>query len=457
MKKVALWFICLLSILCKPMSAQDFTATHASNLSKEAWRKKVPALLASVKVPQFPDRTYQLAGSPDDTAILKKINQLIQDCSAKGGGKVVIPKGSYLLKGSIFLRSNVHLHLEEGAVLRFSPDPKDYLPVVRVRWEGTICYNYSPLIYAYQEKNIAITGKGTIDGQAEKFFYQWKKLQKPDKQRLRKMGNDRVPEKERVFGEGHYLRPDGIQLHECENILLEDFTIKGSPFWTIHPVLSKNITARNLKVAAGTTNDDGFDPESCTNVLVENCVFDTYDDCIAVKAGRDQDGWEKGSTNGVVVRNCVFKSGVGSGFCIGSEMSGGVKNIFIENCTITSKKHGLNFKSNKDRGGFMEHVYIRNLQIDSCKYGLTFTTDYHGWRGNNFPTRYNDFYIENVVVNHAEKLGIQIVGLEEKPIKRLYFNKVQINNTPLPTKLKYFEQVVAKEVLINGQKQSFSL
>ncbi|MCU0352520.1 MAG: glycoside hydrolase family 28 protein [Cytophagales bacterium] len=430
----------------------DFSAAYARKREKQAWKTDVPAILAQINVPGFANRKHTISdfGARPGEDARAAIRQAVEACHRNGGGRVVVPAGTYPVNGPIHLLSHVNLHLERGAVLKFSVNPADYLPVVKVRWEGTVCYNYSPLIYAYQAENVAITGEGLIDGQTELFWHEWKKLQEPDKKILRQMGNDTIPEKDRVFGEGHRLRPDGIQFYECKNILFEDFSIKSSPFWTIHPVFCENVTARRLNIQRGTTNDDGFDPESCKNVLIENCRFDTNDDCIAVKAGRDQDAWKRPGTENIVVRNCTFRTEVGSGFCIGSEMSGGVKNVFVENCTIESQNHALNFKCNRDRGGFMERIFVRNVRVSSCKYGLTFTTDYHSWRGNHFPTRYNDFYLSNISLNEATEACLKVTGLPEKPITRLWFDKIVCLKTPKPADVKHTEQVLFHAVKING-------
>jgi polygalacturonase len=447
------WLILVLFFMSQNMQAQspNFDFKTARKQEKSAWKNEVPKILAQIKIPQFPDKSFNIKDLYTGNNALEAINQTIQKCNEAGGGKVIVSAGEYFIKGSILMLSKVNLHLEKGAILKFSAEPKDYLPIVKVRWEGTVCYNYSPLIYAYQADNLAITGEGLIDGQTELFFHEWKKFQEPHKKILRQMGNDLVPENERKFGEGYFLRPDGIQFFECKNILFENFSIKSSPFWTIHPVFCENITARNLKIRKGTTNDDGFDPESCKNVLIENCVFDTVDDCIAIKAGRDQDAWNRQGTENIVIRNCVFKTEVGSGFCIGSEMSGGVRNVFVENCTIESNNHALNFKCNKDRGGFMEQIYVRNIQTSVCKHALTFTTDYHSWRGNNFPTRYNDFYLSNLKFQEAKEIGIKVVGLENKLIERIYFNQIQIEKAKKAIEVKFAEKLLGQKIIINQE------
>ena len=227
----------------------------------------------------------------------------IDECAKAGGGRVVVPAGDFFLAGPIHLKSGINLHLQEKAVVRFSTKPSHYLPPVLVRWEGTRAHNYSPLIYAYREKDIAITGRGTIDGQAGTDGSGWLELLKlepvPAKSRdaLREMGHKGVPVEKRVFGKGSNLRPQLFHAYECENILLHGVTFTGSPFWTLHPAFSRNITVRNVTVKRSHPNrignDDGFDPDSSQDVLVEGSYFDTVDDNIAIKSGRDNDAWER--------------------------------------------------------------------------------------------------------------------------------------------------------------------
>lgn len=217
----------------------------------EAW-SQVPAILEKIVPPEFPDLEINVIeyGAVADLNMNSQpaIQKVIDTCAAMGGGKLIIPAGEYLLNGPLHLQSNINLHISEGATLFFGSNPNDYLPVVEVRWEGTRCLNYSPLIYAYEKENIAITGKGTIDGQQQKFWQLWKLIQDNDKVRLRTMGKNLVPLEERVFGKGHFLRPTLIEPYKCKNILIEGVTVKNSPFWTIHPVFCTNVTVRNVNV-----------------------------------------------------------------------------------------------------------------------------------------------------------------------------------------------------------------
>ncbi|MEM9361391.1 MAG: glycoside hydrolase family 28 protein [Bacteroidota bacterium] len=418
----------LFNLGCKPEPKNDFTKKEAQQIITEAWSTTYPKVLEAIQTPMFPDTTVTIE---DTTDFRDNINKAISQLSADGGGTIKINPGVYRVGGSIFLASNIQLHLEEGSELWFSPNPSDYLPVVKSRWEGTFLMNYSPLIYAIDVENIAITGKGAIHGQSEKKWHEWKQKQGEDKKRLRQMGNDKIPLEERVFGEGQYLRPSAIEFINCKNILLEGFSIKGSPFWTIHPVLSENITIRSLHIGAGTTNDDGIDPESCKNLLVEDCKIHTHDDCVALKAGRDQDGWPYPPTENVIIRDNTFITEVGSGFCIGSEMSAGVRNIFVENCEIQkSGKHAFQFKSNPDRGGFIKNIFIRNIDVGTVRYGFEFTTDYKGWRGNEYFSKYQDFYFQDIQIKEVTNKSIVIKGRLEEPIRRVYFENCSVKQSP---------------------------
>ncbi len=452
MKKILLILILIITISCKKnqKAEHSFDENYAQAKIDTAWNHTMPDILKQIVPPTFKDTTYSIS---DTLNFRETINKVIEQVSVNGGGTISVAPGDYFVKGSIFMKSNVNLHLLEGVVLNFSPNHEDYLPVVKMRWEGTFIMNYSTLIYAIEQENIAITGKGIIDGHCEEIWASWKQKQKPDKMRARQMGNDKIPLEERVFGEGHFLRPTGIQFIECKNILFEDFTIKSTPFWTINPILSENITIRRLNIQRGTTNDDGIDPESCKNVLIEHCVINTHDDCIAIKAGRDQDGWEYPPSENIIIRNNDFNNIVGSGFCIGSEMSAGVRNVFAENNILRgSDKHAFQFKSNPDRGGFIEEVYMRNIQVmNPVKYGFEFTTDYKGWRGNQYFVKYNNFYFQNITLEEASEISIKINGREEENIYKIYMEDISVKRSPTPVIANHTKDLLLKNISVNGK------
>ncbi len=346
-----------------------------------AWNK-ADSIVKSIEIPVFNDTVYNItdygAMEGGEVTATKAIQQAINDCHNNGGGTVEIPGGKYLT-AALHLKSNVNLHLDKDAVLLFSTVPSDYLPVVITRWEGVDCYNFSPLIYAYEQTNIAVTGKGKLDGQAStlnwwnwkgKKSYGWKEgmesqLMVDGRPRLMNYEKEQTPVDKRIFGEGYFLRPQFIQFYKCRNILVENVTIENSPFWIIHPLQSENIVIRGVNIESNGPNSDGLDPESCKNVLIENCFFNTGDDCIAIKSGRNNDGrrWNIPSEN-IVIRNCEMHNGHG-GVVIGSEISGGCKNIFVENCRMNSSEldRGIRIKTNTNRGGIIEDVYIRNIEI----------------------------------------------------------------------------------------------
>lgn len=329
-------------------------------------------ILARIHAPEFPARDFAITdfGAKPGSDCTAAIRAAITACHDGGGGKVVIPPGEWLT-GAIHLLGNVNLHVSTGATLKFSTTPTDY-PVVFTRWEGTECMNYSALIDAMDQENIAVTGSGTLDGQADLTnWWGWNdKKQKPARQqearnRLAAMGESGVPVAERKFGEGAFLRPNFIQFYRCRNVLIESVKIVRSPMWELHPVLSQNVTVRGVKISSHGPNNDGCDPESSRDVLIEDCLFDTGDDCIAIKSGRNNDGRRVNvPSENLIIRRCEMKDGHG-GVVLGSEISGSVRNVFIEDCKMDSPNldRALRFKSNAKRGGVLENVFMRNVKI----------------------------------------------------------------------------------------------
>jgi polygalacturonase len=342
-------------IACLALTAALISPTMAG------W-EQVDEILSRVNPPQFSDKDFNVTdfgavtdGKTDCTEAFKKA---ITAASEAGGGRVIVPAGEFL-SGAIHLKSNVNLYLLDGAVIKFSTDPNMYMPAVYSRWEGVECMNYSPLVYAYEQQNIAITGEGTLDGRSgDDNWRRFAKMQEKDREKLFEYGQKGIPVEQRTFGGGTKLRPNMIQFYKCKNVLIEGVTIKNSPMWHIHPVLSQNITIKDVKVVGYGPNNDGCDPESCKDVFIQSCYFDTGDDCIAIKAGRNNDGRRVNvPTENVVIQNCHMKNGHG-GVVIGSEMTGGVRSIFTENCIMDSANldQAIRVKTNSVRGGFVENV-----------------------------------------------------------------------------------------------------
>jgi polygalacturonase len=357
---------------------QPGTAAPADE-APPAW-SGMAEILARIVPPAFPDREYVITsyGAVGDgvTDCTTAFRQAIEACHEAGGGRVVVPAGVYLT-GAIHLKSNVNLNLAKDATIRFSTDPKMFLPVVFTRNECIEVMNYSPFIYALEEKNVAITGLGTIDGQASKsVWHSWKSSS--DSRQLAEMGDQGVPVAQRVFGDGHHLRPSFIETVRCQNVLIEGVRILDSPMWVLHPLYSTNVTIRGVTVDTKGPNTDGCDPDSCTDVLIRDCTFSDGDDCIAIKSGRDADGRRVNiPCQNLVIQDCTFKDGHG-GVAIGSETSGGIQNVFAENCVFDSPNldSAMRFKTNPARGGYIENVHIRNCSVKTAKVGIQMTMKY---------------------------------------------------------------------------------
>ena len=409
----------------------------------------------SIRLPQFPDKAFVITkygAKRGNTAAKnqKAIQKAIDTCSKKGGGRVVVPAGQHFLTAAIQLKSHVNLVVEEGAVLEFAFQPELY-PIVPTRWEGLDCWNLSPLIYAYQQKDVAVTGRGTIDGggsretwwpwvSAPKFgfkegmtVHQWN----GSRARLLKAAEDGVDMDERRFGTQDGLRPQMINFNQCEGILIEDVTLLRSPFWVIHPLLSTDITVRGVKINNDGPNGDGCDPESCDRVLIENCYFNTGDDCIAIKSARNNDGRQGGQgkyagipSKNIIIRNCKMQNGHG-GVVIGSEISGGCQNVYAHDCEMDSPNldRVLRIKTNSCRGGIIENINMRNVTVGQCKEAvLKINTDYEPrevcCRGF-YPTVRN-VTMENVTCKKS-KYGVMIVGYDD-PQLAYTVNNITVKN-----------------------------
>lgn len=440
------WLVCLLAAILLP------TVVSA----KEWDEKQYKQIEQSIRVPQFSDATFVITkygAKPSATAEKnqKAIQKAIDKCAKKGGGRVVVPAGQTFLTGAIELKSHVNLVVEEGATLLFAFQPELY-PIVPTRWEGLDCWNLSPCIFAYKATDVAITGKGTIDGNGSndtwwpwcgKDTYGWREgviTQKTaGRPRLLKAAEDGVPMDERRFEMKDGLRPQLICLNKCEGILIEDVTLLRSPFWVIHPLLSNDVTVRGVKIINDGPNGDGCDPESCNRVMIENCFFNTGDDCIAIKSGRNNDGrlWNIPSQN-IIIRNCEMKNGHG-GVVIGSEISGGCRNVYAHDNVMDSPEleRVIRIKTNPCRGGVIENINARNIKVGVCKESvLKINLDYEPnelcCRGY-LPTVRN-VNIENITCERSQ-YGVQIIAFDticnvyDINVKNCRFNGVKSGNS----------------------------
>lgn len=388
---------------------------------------RLPGILAAIVAPSFPARELRVTdygarpdGSGDATQAFRRA---IEACSRAGGGRVTVPPGLYR-SGPIQLKSGVELHVSEGATIAFSRDPAAYLPVVRTLWEGVELMGLSPLVHANGQHDIAITGEGTLDGQADaEHWWPWKasghpQSQKPDRDRLFAQAEAGVPVAERVYGAGHYLRPQFVEPYRCTNVLIEGVTIRNAPMWVIHPVLSRHVIVRGVHVVSSGPNNDGCDPESSSDVLIEDAEFDTGDDCIAIKSGRNADGRRLAApSERVVIRGCRMRAGHG-GVTIGSEASGGVRDVFVERCAMSSPQleRGIRVKTNAVRGGTIENLFVRDVEIGETGSVLDVDMQYEEGGAGAFTPVVRNLRLERVRVQKARR-AFSLVGLESSPVE----------------------------------------
>jgi len=433
-----------------------------------AWAK-LPSILATIKEPVFKNKTYNIldfggksGGIFDNTQVFKKA---IQKCTKNGGGIVLVPAGKYFT-GPIHLDNNVNLHLAEGSEIVFNTNP-DAFPIVHTSFEGTELMNYSPLIYAYNKHNVAVTGTGILNGQGSneqwwswcgKNTYGWKKGmpdQKEDVNKLMDLADKGVPVAERVFGKGHFLRPNCIEFFECTEVLLQGVQIVNAPFWVIHPIKSSNVIVDGVTIKSHGPNNDGCDPEYSKNVWIKNTIFDTGDDCIAIKSGRDNDGRRVAiKSENIIVQDCKMYDGHG-GVTIGSEISAGVSNVYVENCLMDSPEldRAIRIKSNSRRGGLIENVFVRNITVGQVKesvLGIDLHYGVHGNQTGTFMPQVQNIFIENSSVKNGGLYGILAKGHKGYPINNIRFKEVTIEKVETDYSIENVENLKFINTYING-------
>ncbi|MEM8683705.1 MAG: glycoside hydrolase family 28 protein [Pseudomonadota bacterium] len=442
----------LLSACGVAFSGFAFSSTRSLFPQRDA-----EAVVGSIRAPSIPGRRLVLQRPRLEVADNRSVVQeAIDRTNEKGGGTVVIPAGRWFIDGPLLLKSNVCLHLEDDAHVVFSPRPESYLPPVLTRWEGTEVYTYSPMLFAQGQSNIAVTGKGKFDGQGRAHWLPWRKNQAPIKKILRDMGRDGVPVEERIFVGERRLRPYFVQFKDCQSVLVDGPTFVDSPFWIIHPLYCEDVIVRNIKCVSRHINSDGVDPDSSRRVLIENCDFDVGDDGVSIKSGRDQDGWRVGRpSEDIVVRNCVYSGDTGGGVAIGSEMSGGVRRVYVDGFELPKASHTLFFKANLDRGGMIEDVFIRRIQAGDVKSAIVFSNEYHSYRGGESPPIFRNVAIEDVTVEKAH-IGLSIQGHERAPVENVDIQRVEIRDVKHPLMMAHTKNVSLFEVEANGRVLSLS-
>lgn len=381
---------------------------------------------------------------PDgDTDCTAAFADAIATCSADGGGRVLVPAGRYRT-GAIHLSDDIDLHLADGSVIEFSRDPDDYLPGVLTRYEGIDLYNYSPFLYARDARRVSITGTGVIDGRADSdHWWNWSSGPPPDewdaKERLIDLAVRGVPVDKRVFGDGHHLRPALVQFLSCTDVRIEGVTLRNSPMWTIHPILCTRVVISQVRVESLGPNNDGCNPESCTDVVISGCHFDTGDDCIAIKSGKDADGRRVAvPCRNIVIEDCVMAAGHG-GVTIGSEVSGGVENVVVHRCRMDSPdlQRGLRIKSNPDRGGYVTDVHYSDIEIGVvAKAAVEIALDYGRVDHGPHPTTISDITIERLRVQQAGR-ALRLIGTADNPIGSVRLIDFHVEQVDAPDEIRH--------------------
>lgn len=466
---------------CSESPPQEDMSSFAGNDPeyRGSWAQ-VPVILSRIQVPSFPDRTLVITDAPYNaladatTDARSAIQNAIIDISRYGGGTVKVPAGKYFIDGPLNLENNVNFHLAEGAELLFSTNYDSYLPQVLTRYEGTDIYSFSPLIYVYQKKNVAITGKGTLNGQAENSWSTWVQraadedlsripgsAKSAPEQATRDMNNTNTPLFERRFDASHKIRTDFILFYDSENILLEGVNIVDSPFWVNHFYMSRNITVRNITMRSLNKNNDGIDIESSQDVYIHDVDFATGDDCISIKSSRDLEGLRKMiPSKNIVVQNVRFLAD--DAIALGSEASGGVRNVFVENSEGSDLRKGFYFKANKNRGSQFEHIRIRNLTFgdladvpeNARKLNmLDVTTNYDsgGVKYNRNPT-FKDIRLENIKAG-TSIYPVKLEGTEASPLRDFVLDGVHLGAGEQPNVVTDIDDatVFIRDMTVGGQ------
>ena len=369
----------------------------------------------------------------------KAIQKAIDNANASGGGTIYFPAGNYLT-GALNLKSNIIIHLEAGAILKFSTNFDHYLPFVEYRWEGTVLKSFSPLLYANNQENITITGRGVIDGQGEAWWKEiWRiesskeKLELTKYQKMTQEANADVKTEPYYERTRSYLfhRPPLFQTYHCKNIRIEGVTFQNSPFWTINPAFCDNVTIDGVTIFNPySPNTDGINPTSCKNVHISNCHISVGDDCITIKSGRDADGRKYATpTENVTITNCTMLSGHG-GVVIGSEMSGGIKKITISNCVFDGTDRGIRIKAARGRGGVVEEIRVSNVVMNNIKQEAFMFNLFYDKNTVVEPVTertpiFRNIHISNVTATKVNTAG-RILGIPEMPIHNMTFSNINI-------------------------------
>jgi polygalacturonase len=427
------------------------TASAAARRPDEVDRA-ADRIVAGVRRPRIPPLSVPVTafgavgdGNTDCTTAFRRAIAWVH---ALGGGHVVVPPGTFAT-GPIHLLSHVDLHLAKGSRIAFSTDPNAYLPAVFTRWQGIEFMGYSPLIYAFGQHDIAVTGEGTLDGQASTAnWWAWKPLGDQDFPTLEASANAGVPVTERAFATGFHFRPPLLQPYRCDRVLIEGVTVVNTPFWQLNPVLSTNVTVSGVTVDSAGPNNDGCDPECCDGVVITGCSFNTGDDCIAIKSGRNTDGRRVNvPCQNIVIQRSTFANGHG-GVTIGSEMTGGVQQVYARDLTMNSPtlQSGHRIKTNSVRGGTVRDIHVRRVTAGTIG-GPMLLIDYNYGEGNTgtFPPTVTDIDLADWTVQSCAQAW-SITGYPDDQVGTVTLSDIAITTMTGGNSAQFVSDLVLRNV-----------
>lgn len=456
-----IFFLTLIITGCANMGATAQTDT----IPYEIAPIEAPFAMPQLQRPTFPDRVYDIRDfgaieKSDDVQnmITDAVHAAIEAAHRSGGGKVLIPAGEWL-SAPIHLKSNINLHIDAGATVYFSENREDYLPVVRQRHEGVEAMNYSPLIYASNVKNVAVTGKGVLDGQGQQ-WWDWYRVYGPPPRAIA----SKVPLSRRDFGKGsgmEGMRPNFVVFIDSEDILVEGITLNDGPMWNVHMIYSKRIIVRDVTVnSLNAPNGDGLVIDSSQDVLIEYNHFETGDDAVVIKSGLNEEGLEINiPTENVVVRNFTAKNvRTGSGGVVfGSETSGGIRNVYVFNAEFDGSDRGIRFKTERGRGNVTENIYVHNVRMRNITYeAINFNTFYTGPNVTGPAPLIRNIDIRNVQIDGVRN-AIVLIGLPEKWLENITLENITVVNARRGVQLTRVKNLQMNNVVVNSQERAMTV
>ncbi len=469
LKKMALFMTLLVTYTILgtdiTIAQEDQTALATTRRPSEIEPIFAPFEMPQLKKPIFQDKTFNIldygAKADGTTKNTKAFKKAIEACNVAGGGQVLVPAGKWFT-GAIHLKSNVNLHFEEGAEIHFSNNPEDYLPVVFTRWAGTELYNYSPLIYANNCENIAITGPGKLFGYGQKWWPMTMRGEKTIKDIYKNKVLKNIPPEKRICGTPEAaLRPQFISPINCKNVYFEGFAIASpGPFWTIDIIYCENVIVRGLQLETrGGHNTDGINFDSSKDALVEYCYINAGDDGVCVKSGINEDGRRVNiPSENIVIRNITTAISHG-GAVFGSETAGGIKNVFVHDCLFKNTGIGIRIKSNASRGGYVKNIFFKDIKMENIRHeAIRIETDYSAFmaseNGKNYPL-FKNLNFSNIDCNYAN-IAISMEGTAHEPIDGVTLKNINITARNGET-FKWVSRLSKENVQITVEEKSLTL